>query len=226
MTVNRMVHNLHRLFSARSAVFAVLGALPFLLHLGPIFHRGTEPVTPRSVKPCGPCLSSRRLCSIYGSVNLQRSRLFVASRPDSIYCMFKLSPFRRSYEGSGERIRRVLRKARAGQGLSMSVLGGSSALQSPSSPRTRHPDFSTRAVSVGHGCEDGSPLWHDHLKAWAEGRFGGIVTLVNGAVPATGSEFFKFCHTALVPPDVDLVLIDTAVNDWSTYFRRRIDLCS
>lgn len=39
------------------------------------------------------------------------------------------------------------------------------------------------------------------------------ITIVNGATPATGSDYYSFCFPLHIPEDVDLVFVELAVND-------------
>ncbi|OCF76893.1 hypothetical protein I204_02601 [Kwoniella mangroviensis CBS 8886] len=121
-----------------------------------------------------------------------------------------------NYEGSGHGLARFLAKARQGQGFTVGALGGS--------------------VSIGHGLKRGmryeqsaySELnmhrivfdYLDKLFPAKNGRqIGGDNTkrganrFVNGAVPAIGSDYFAMCFGHHIPEDVDLVLVDMAIND-------------
>ena len=39
------------------------------------------------------------------------------------------------------------------------------------------------------------------------------MTLINGAVPATGSDYFAMCFGEHIDKDVDLVILEIAIND-------------
>lgn len=41
----------------------------------------------------------------------------------------------------------------------------------------------------------------------------GVKSMVNGAQGATGSDYFSFCYAEHIPEDVDLVMVELAVND-------------
>ncbi|KAJ9121925.1 hypothetical protein QFC24_004507 [Naganishia onofrii] len=106
------------------------------------------------------------------------------------------------YEGTNVRLHRVLKKLQNGEPISFGVIGGS--------------------VSAGHGLivrgptnERSGPLnMHkrifDNLTAkypHPDHKF------TNGAVAATGSEYFATCFAEHIPEDVDLVMIELAIND-------------
>lgn len=43
---------------------------------------------------------------------------------------------------------------------------------------------------------------------------GADVTIINGAIPATGSDYFSFCFPLHIPSDdVDIVFVELGVND-------------
>lgn len=39
------------------------------------------------------------------------------------------------------------------------------------------------------------------------------IELINGAVPATGSDYYSMCFKEHIPEDVDIVIIELSVND-------------
>lgn len=39
------------------------------------------------------------------------------------------------------------------------------------------------------------------------------VSLINGAIPATGSDYYSTCFLEHIDPDVDIVFIELAIND-------------
>lgn len=110
----------------------------------------------------------------------------------------------RVYEGSNARFRRVIANAMAGRPTNIAVLGGS--------------------VTKGHG------LMRDHLENWTV-RFlaewkklfpHSETTLTNGAVPATGTDYYSMCFGEHIEKDVDLVIIELAINDQRCVtFKRR-----
>ncbi|CAK9784892.1 hypothetical protein CC85DRAFT_271612 [Cutaneotrichosporon oleaginosum] len=147
-----------------------------------------EPVFECGISDAGP--TGRRLAATFGDAALRRSV---------------------AYSGSNHRLRRVLAKMRAGEPFSMGVLGGS--------------------VSAGHGMhrskEDEAHIMHrvlfDHLDSQfpaaepaAEGRVekGGKRNVYwNGAQPARGSDYFSYCSALHLNRDVDLVIVELAIND-------------
>lgn len=83
-------------------------------------------------------------------------------------------------------------------------------------------DFAHPAVSTGHGSKDGKPFQYEAIKekwwsfpqAWLFETFGEEqVEFVDAARPAVDSSFFSWCWTSDVGLDVDLVFLETAVND-------------
>lgn len=46
-------------------------------------------------------------------------------------------------------------------------------------------------------------------------------TLINGAVPATGSDYFAMCFAEHIDKDVDLVILEIAINDQRSVLRSR-----
>ncbi|KZT33438.1 hypothetical protein SISSUDRAFT_1054222 [Sistotremastrum suecicum HHB10207 ss-3] len=99
----------------------------------------------------------------------------------------------RAYEGANARLRRVLRKARSGQPIKIGIIGGS--------------------VSMGHGVEY-FQNWHKFYHDWWKETFPNTeITLVNGAVPASESDYFETCYLEHIDPDVDIVVVEMAIND-------------
>jgi hypothetical protein len=58
-------------------------------------------------------------------------------------------------------------------------------------------------------------IWVKILGDWLRDWFphDGLITIINGAVPATGSGYFSFCFPLHIPDDSDLVVIELGVND-------------
>ena len=58
-------------------------------------------------------------------------------------------------------------------------------------------------------------IWFSKLGEWLQNFVGTDtgVTQVNGAAPATGSDYFSFCFPLHIPTNSDLVLVELAVND-------------
>ena len=72
----------------------------------------------------------------------------------------------RAYEGTGRRLRRLLKKAEAGEKVTVGIIGGS--------------------VSEGVGVPQGQ-RWHELVAKWFQDK-GYDSDLVIGAVPGRGSE--------------------------------------
>ncbi|KAK4054883.1 hypothetical protein OIV83_000807 [Microbotryomycetes sp. JL201] len=108
----------------------------------------------------------------------------------------------RDHVGTRIRLAKVFDKLDKGQKIKIGVLGGS--------------------VSSGHGNSHAvhkqdrviQNPWSAFVKAWFDERYNDQVEFVSGAVPAVDSSFFFWCWPAkLGGEDVDLVFLETAVND-------------
>ncbi|KAL7409798.1 hypothetical protein BDY24DRAFT_401796 [Mrakia frigida] len=129
-------------------------------------------LTPEQKFTCDSCLSEPERCSVYGSRNVDLSRAF---------------------DGSGDRIQRLLKKLKAGEPIITAGLGGS--------------------ISIGQGC-DCSP-WHEQVHTWINKTFPHPDHFhSDGAVGARGSDYFKFCHQEHIDTKADLVLMEMSVNDF------------
>ncbi|BEI80571.1 hypothetical protein CcaverHIS002_0111000 [Cutaneotrichosporon cavernicola] len=116
-----------------------------------------------------------------------------------------------AYSGSNHRLRRTLAKMRAGEPFSMGVIGGS--------------------VSAGHGMDRSKEymqsIMHQVLFDYLNSKFPSAQPAVdgrhtknsnrnvywNGAQRARGSDYFSFCASLHLNTDVDLVIVELAVND-------------
>ncbi|KAK4689994.1 hypothetical protein P7C73_g97, partial [Tremellales sp. Uapishka_1] len=99
----------------------------------------------------------------------------------------------RAYEGSQHRIRQFLHKALRGEDLVISAIGGS--------------------VTKGHHVEK-NEIWFSVFGEWLdEFLVDAKIKKVNGAQPATGSDYYSFCFPLHIPLDSDLVLVELAIND-------------
>ncbi|KAE8537735.1 hypothetical protein D1P53_005791 [Cryptococcus gattii VGV] len=100
----------------------------------------------------------------------------------------------RGYEGSHERMRLLLQKIMRGEPLTISAIGGS--------------------VTKGHQVWE-NEIWFHKFWEWLTEFAGEDVEIkeVNGAAPATGSDYFSFCFPLHIPSNSDLVLVELAVND-------------
>lgn len=127
---------------------------------------------------CRVC-SDEAMCAEIGEHNIQRSI---------------------AYSGTNYRLRRFLDKLRAGQRVTVAVVGGS--------------------VSGGHGLQDEvddkySPknmhmMIFNHLKELS-GRDDHV--FVNDAQGGQGSGYFSYCLHEHIPDDTDLVLLELGIND-------------
>ncbi|KAG9094353.1 CRISPR-associated endonuclease/helicase Cas3 [Ceratobasidium sp. UAMH 11750] len=99
----------------------------------------------------------------------------------------------RAYEGPNTRLRRVLQKAADGHPINIGVLGGS--------------------VTAGHGVLH-PEYWTDVFFNWWNTTFPNEKNVfINGAVPATTTEYYSVCALEHIDEDVDLVIIEMAIND-------------
>ncbi|GAW09144.1 capsule structure designer protein [Lentinula edodes] len=108
----------------------------------------------------------------------------------------------RAYEGPNARLKRVIRKLRSGQKIKIGIIGGS--------------------VSKGHGLTDRRHNWSHIYAEYIRETFAKStssdaanveVELINGSVGATVSEYMETCFSEHIPKDVDLVIIELAIND-------------
>ncbi|KAJ3718514.1 hypothetical protein C8R42DRAFT_629851 [Lentinula raphanica] len=108
----------------------------------------------------------------------------------------------RAYEGSNARLKRVLRKLRSGQKIKIGIVGGS--------------------VSKGHGLQSRrdnySYIYAQYVREmFAEATSSNAtnveVELINGSVSGTITQYMETCFREHIPEDVDLVIIELAIND-------------
>ncbi|KAM0793223.1 hypothetical protein ACM66B_000689 [Microbotryomycetes sp. NB124-2] len=108
----------------------------------------------------------------------------------------------RDHVGTRIRLAKFFDKLNEGTKVKIGVLGGS--------------------VSSGHGNSHAvnkqdrqiQNPWSGFVRAWFEDRYRDQIEFVSGAVPAVDSSFFHWCWPAKLGGDeVDLVLLETAVND-------------
>ena len=100
-----------------------------------------------------------------------------------------------SHEGGLNRLRCFAATLRAGNNVSIAVLGGS--VSAGSSSRVR---------------PDQSGLYHRKLQRWLQSRFPGHVGHINAAMPAVPPGYMEQCLSLHVPPTVDLVLLEASAN--------------
>ncbi|GMK58995.1 hypothetical protein CspeluHIS016_0700100 [Cutaneotrichosporon spelunceum] len=134
-------------------------------------HQSKAAARARTMWTCDRCLVNQTLCEKYGTHNVDLSR---------------------SFDGSGARVQRILKKAMAGEPIITGGMGGS--------------------ISKGHGCE--CDAWHIQMGNWWNQTFphpGNRHS--DGAVGARGSDYFKYCHHEHLDPDVDIIFLETSVND-------------
>ncbi|EIW70457.1 hypothetical protein TREMEDRAFT_73476 [Tremella mesenterica DSM 1558] len=100
----------------------------------------------------------------------------------------------RAYEGSLHRLRQLLHKLLRGETITITAIGGS--------------------ITAGHHVDD-DEVWFERFAEWLRDFVGSKsqVIAVNGAAPATGSDYFSFCFPLHIPEEADLVIVELAVND-------------
>lgn len=97
-----------------------------------------------------------------------------------------------AYEGSGDRVRRVMARAQAGQPLHFGIIGGS--------------------LSRGHACK--CTVFHRQIFDWWNATFPHAGNeYVDGSVGARGSSYFKFCDVEHIRQNADFVIIELGIND-------------
>lgn len=144
-----------------------------------------------SLKFCQVCGPHDVYCQQYGCVEW-----LIIFSDQKFSCHHREHNLARSrvYEGSNSRFRRVLRKALSGEPIKIGVLGGS--------------------VTKGHGLTNYAYNWTVKLLQQLRKLLPVTqIELVNGAVPATGSDYYSMCFGEHIPDDVDIVIIELAVND-------------
>ncbi|KAL1406640.1 hypothetical protein Q8F55_008346 [Vanrija albida] len=133
-----------------------------------------------------------------------------------------------AYRGTNQRLRRALAKMRSGKPFNVAAIGGS--------------------VSKGHTLGDHHEMtctlnFHrrifDHLDAKFPGKDQPFISeptteskkdegrngFVNGAQGGTGSDYFSMCFQEHIPTDVDLVIVELAINDQNfPIFQRPFEL--
>ncbi|KAG8768143.1 CRISPR-associated endonuclease/helicase Cas3 [Ceratobasidium sp. 428] len=133
-----------------------------------------QTVVPKTPGPayCKECSEDDLMCKEYGRHNLERSR---------------------GFEGTNERLKRILQKAASGQPINIGVLGGS--------------------VTHGHAVVH-PQVWTDIFFDWWNATYPHEENVfVNGAVPATGTAYFSVCALEHIDESVDLVILELAIND-------------
>ncbi|WVO16388.1 hypothetical protein L204_104063 [Cryptococcus depauperatus] len=99
----------------------------------------------------------------------------------------------RSYEGSHWRTRLLLQKILRGEPITISAIGGS--------------------VTKGHHVQE-SETWFHQFREWMNDYVGDVEIIeINGAIPASGSDYFSFCFPFHIPHTSDLIFVELGIND-------------
>lgn len=101
----------------------------------------------------------------------------------------------RGYEGSGHQMQPFLDKVLAGKEVKIGVIGGSISACVDSTPEECYLTVLERELAISFGAH------------------GSKVRVYNGAVAAVGSDYFKACWASGLPDEVDLIIVELAVND-------------
>jgi len=109
-----------------------------------------------------------------------------------------------AYRGSG--LGAVLDKLRASRSTTVSAVGGSITHGHGAGPGAQ-PDHGGTDLSHGH------PGWSRLAFDYVQEAWPGNHTYTNGAVPATGSDFFSLCVERHVHRESDVVFMEFSVND-------------
>ncbi|EIW71857.1 hypothetical protein TREMEDRAFT_38095 [Tremella mesenterica DSM 1558] len=132
---------------------------------------------------CGATSEGERLCEVYDKEGLRASRLF---------------------EGSGARMRKVLRKARDGEPIKVGILGGSVSACHGVHPSPEYPQ----------GDPDGPGCYTSLLNQWFTDTFpNSHHEFLNGAIGGMDSSYYAFCGTHHIADDTDLIVLEFDVND-------------
>ncbi|CAK9784167.1 hypothetical protein CC85DRAFT_281824 [Cutaneotrichosporon oleaginosum] len=96
--------------------------------------------------------------------------------------------------GTGARVRRAMERLRKERRITIGVLGGS--------------------ITFGHGLHNEDKRYAQLVQEGLAAAFPDAEIVVqNGAVPATGTDYFAACYKHHVPADADLFILEGAVND-------------
>ncbi|WRT70476.1 uncharacterized protein IL334_007474 [Kwoniella shivajii] len=142
---------------------------------------------------CSMCDVDPEFCEEFGEANLNKALEFA---------------------GSNNRLRRVLAKIRSGQPFTVGVIGGSVSkghgLNAPDGDNPHTPRNLNRVV-------------FDHLDSLfpaangiskgESGKKSNKNSIINGAQGGMGTDYFSLCFNEHIPDDVDLVIIELAIND-------------
>ncbi|BEJ17207.1 hypothetical protein CspHIS471_0606080 [Cutaneotrichosporon sp. HIS471] len=96
--------------------------------------------------------------------------------------------------GTGARVRRAMERLRKERKITVGILGGS--------------------ITYGHGLQPDDKRYAQLVEEGLRVAFPDAEIVVkNGAVPATGTDYFSACYKHHVPEDADLFILEGAVND-------------
>ncbi|GAA5899107.1 hypothetical protein JCM5296_005746 [Sporobolomyces johnsonii] len=110
-----------------------------------------------------------------------------------------------AHVGSGYRVQKVLEKAARGEKLRIGLLGGSVSLGHGTNPTTGQRNQ--------YGAVPYEQQWHQVVYQYLNRTFPLSHTFLMGAKAATTSDFFEWCWATLIGTELDLVMIEIAVND-------------
>ncbi|GAA5968700.1 hypothetical protein JCM8115_003687 [Rhodotorula mucilaginosa] len=143
-----------------------------------------------------------------GQVALESTPFSRCGISSSLLAEFGSDNFRLSqvHVGSGYRLRKVLEKAERGEKLTIGVLGGSVSLGHGTDP-----DSGQRNK---YGAVPPAEQWHQFVLRYIQQTFPATEHEFRlGAKAATDSTFFEWCWSSLIGTDLDLVMVEMAVND-------------
>lgn len=144
--------------------------------------------------------------------------------PGNELCEYGMNSVRmsRQYEGSGVRVRRMLEKALRGEAVGIGILGASVTAGEYASIREKNGEIdglignlfceTLRGLFPGHSVLPGQQKWQEKF-------YDDFLTLFPtakmhvGAVSATDSRFFSYCHEAVVPQTLDLYIVELDINN-------------
>ncbi|ODO07029.1 hypothetical protein I350_04397 [Cryptococcus amylolentus CBS 6273] len=154
-----------------------------------------RPTPTAAARGCSMCEMDPALCEELGKSNIERSLV---------------------YSGTGLRLRRMASKLKRGGRLVHAIIGGS---VSTGTNIDKDPSYGGREQQYTNF----NRIIFDRLNSLfpapngtvigKNGREEGKNSMINGAQGGTGSAYFSLCWGEHIPTDVDLVTIDSAVND-------------
>ncbi|GMK57560.1 hypothetical protein CspeluHIS016_0403940 [Cutaneotrichosporon spelunceum] len=103
-------------------------------------------------------------------------------------------PLSLAQSGTGARVRRAMERLQKERKLTIGILGGS--------------------ITFGHGLKPNEKRYAELIEEGLRQAFPDAEIMVkNGAVAATGTDYFSACYKHHVPEDADLFILESAVND-------------